>query len=351
MGPALISSNNWRYSSFELNVESLLTKSSENISENALCIGISAITGYQIKDGLRIAKLVKEKFPGIPVIWGGWHPSILPLQTIKNPYVDIVVRGQGAKPLRDIANALAGNKPLDDIKGIIFKKNGEIKENPDKEFEEIDDLYPLPFELINIKKYITKTKISSRTINYVTSEGCPFHCGFCAALSVNKKRWAGAKPESILNDMEKLVKGHNINAFIINDNNFFINEERVIKICKGILEKKLNILWGRVNGRTDILSNLKPSTWELLEKSGLENVLVGAESSIQENLDIIQKGTTVEQTFKVAELCKKHSIKIQFSFFIGLPGSAIPVKDEFNSIINTIIKLRKKLLKSSQLLG
>src|SRR3989338_1427528 len=150
-------------------VDNELEKNILKESENALCIGISAITGYQIKDGLRIAKLVKEKFPGIPVIWGGWHPSILPLQTIKNPYVDIVVRGQGAKPLRDIANALAGNKPLDDIKGIIFKKNGEIKENPDKEFEEIDDLYPLPFELINIKKYITKTEIGSRTINYVTS--------------------------------------------------------------------------------------------------------------------------------------------------------------------------------------
>jgi len=72
-------------------------------SKNALCIGISSITGYSILDGLRIAQAVKTKYPQLPIIWGGWHPSILPNETIIDPLVDIFVFGQGGEEFYQVS--------------------------------------------------------------------------------------------------------------------------------------------------------------------------------------------------------------------------------------------------------
>lgn len=64
---------------------------------DAICFGITSMTGYQIKDGLYIASLIKRFYPKVPIVWGGWHASLLPEQTLENDNVDIVVRGQGEK--------------------------------------------------------------------------------------------------------------------------------------------------------------------------------------------------------------------------------------------------------------
>src|SRR5574341_553223 len=58
--------------------------------ENALCLAVSSMTCYQIRDGINVCEAVKKKYPDIPVIWGGYHPSTEPLQTLLNPYIDIV---------------------------------------------------------------------------------------------------------------------------------------------------------------------------------------------------------------------------------------------------------------------
>lgn len=75
-------------------------------SDGALCLGISALTGPMIRGAIDVAKTVKAKMPKFPIIFGGWHPTLLPDETLAEPYVDIVVRGQGEITLREIAEAL-----------------------------------------------------------------------------------------------------------------------------------------------------------------------------------------------------------------------------------------------------
>lgn len=72
----------------------------------AICLGITSITGYQIKGGLEVSKAVKEKYPHIPIVWGGWHPTLLPKQTVACPYVDIVVKGQGERTFAELVECL-----------------------------------------------------------------------------------------------------------------------------------------------------------------------------------------------------------------------------------------------------
>ena len=92
--------------------------------QDALCLGISVLTGPMIRGAIRISKLVKKQNPSLPIIFGGWHPSLVPGQTLNEPYVDAVVRGQGELTLLAIAERLAEKKEFHDVQGVSSKPCG-----------------------------------------------------------------------------------------------------------------------------------------------------------------------------------------------------------------------------------
>src|SRR5207249_6667546 len=92
---------------------------------DALCLAISLVTGPMIRETAIIARAVKDLYPRMPIILGGWHPSLLPDQTLEAEFVDIVVRGQGEQSLLEVVERLRQNAPLDDVKGVGFKRDGK----------------------------------------------------------------------------------------------------------------------------------------------------------------------------------------------------------------------------------
>lgn len=89
-----------------------------------------------------------------PLVWGGVHPTLLPEQTASNDFVDIVVRGEGELVIKDLANALAENRPLGDVAGITYSVNGAIRSNPDGKVMDLDAIpIALPYELLPMDKY------------------------------------------------------------------------------------------------------------------------------------------------------------------------------------------------------
>lgn len=312
----------------------------ENL-EDCICVGITCMTGYQIYDGLIVAKLVKGRYPRIPIVWGGWHPSIYPEQTIKNEFVDIVVRGQGERTFTELVQAIESGAELSHISGLTYKKDGRMISNPDRPFEDINNFPALPYHLIDIEKYAAKTRLGSRTIGYITSQGCPFHCGFCAEQVIYKRRWSALKPERVVEDMRNLAAIYNVDSIIISDSNFFVNEKRVKEICEGV--ENLHIIWGQVNGRTDTLANYSSETWEIMKESGLEYILTGAESGMEDALEVIKKEATIQDTFDFSTIAKRYDIRIQFSLMIGVPNlkRKYSIEEEFYGTLELIYKLYK----------
>ena len=312
----------------------------ENASE-ALCVGITCMTGYQIHDGLIFAKMLKKRYPEIPICWGGRHPTLLPRQTISNEFVDILVRGQGERTFAEVVKTLEGRGGLSKVLGIAYKKGDEIIFNPERPFEDVNNFPPLPYHLLDIEKYVARTRLGKRTIGYITSMGCPFHCGFCAEQSVFGRKWSALTAPRVIEDMRNLVLKYNVDSIILSDSNFFVNEKRVRDICEGI--KELGIPWGQVNGRTDTLARYKPETWRIMQESGLQYILSGAESGLDECLEIIQKDASVQDTFEFTRIAKKYGVRIQFSLFIGAPSleRKYSVEDEFKSTLEMIYQLHK----------
>lgn len=315
--------------------------------DGAICLGISAMTGFQIKDGLRIAKAFKKKYPKIPIVWGGWHPSILPLETIRSPYVDIVVKGQGDITFTELVHALENKTDLKKINGLVYKAKQKIISTPDRGATDLSSLPPLPYHLVDMEKCHHTTEYGLRTFHYISSYGCPHRCGFCVEQIVNKRSWSAVPAKTVIKEWRNLIKMYRADSIAVYDSNFFVDEKRVREICQGILKYKLPIKWGNANGRVGQLSRYQESTWKLMKQSGCTMILTGAESGSQAALDMISKDMNVAEIIKFTRLCHKYNIKILYSFLVGLPWSKDPqennkfVASEYRATLGLINKLLK----------
>lgn len=310
-------------------------------SENAICIGITSITGYQICDGLKISKAVKKKFPKLPIVWGGWHATVAPKETATSPYIDVAVKGQGEVTFQELVYAFEKNKSIDKIKGIAFKKKGKVVMNPLRPFEDLNKFPPIPYHLIDIEKYISARHERERTIEYRSSQGCPFHCNFCAESCMTGMRWSGLKAERVVGELENLVKKYKIESILFFENNFFLDKERVRKISKGVLKKKLKIKMRNMNARVRGFNNFEPELMKLIKKAGVRDILIGAESGNQKVLDLINKRIKVGDITETKRICHKYGLMPFVSLMTGFPFEEVPFEEEFNDTLNLIERIQE----------
>lgn len=309
-----------------------------NEVKDALCFGITSMTGHQILNGIEASKLAKKYNPSLPVVWGGYHPSILPEQTVEEDYIDFVVRGQGEITFLELVEYIEKGLPLNDVKGITYKKRGRVFSNAERQIEDINNFPPTPFHLLDTGRYVHKS-LTKRTIGYRTSQGCTYNCAFCAELCVTKRRWYGLSPQRVMDELLFLTERYGVDGLLIYDSNFFLNPERVRTIIRAILKKKLNLKIGFLNGRVDQLLKLDDEYFELLRKVGCYDLLIGAESGSQRILDFINKGIRVDDILKLKRRLKEHSIIPSFSFMFGFPrggGFKITLREEFDSLMKII---------------
>ncbi|MBI4448374.1 B12-binding domain-containing radical SAM protein [Candidatus Woesearchaeota archaeon] len=309
----------------------------EKECQSSLCMGITALTGFQIKDGLLISQKIKEKYPSIPIIWGGWHASIMPQQTIRSPYIDIVVKGQGENTFKELVHCLEKKFDLKGVEGILFKKNDKIIETENRKIEDVNSLLQIDYSLIDLSNYFTQ-ELNTHTINFISSRGCPNNCGFCADALVYRRMWRGLKAERVILEIKKLKKRYGVNGIIFEDNNFFVDKVRVKKICRGFIKNKFNIKW-HADGRASQLVNYGPELVSLLKKSGCSRILIGAESGSDELLKKINKGEKSATWLQFAEWGKQNNIRGRFSFIWGLPGETQLERKKTIKVIENIKKI------------
>jgi len=292
----------------------------------AVCLAISTMTGNQILNGLYVAKEIRKLRPELPLIWGGYHPTALPEETLKNENVDIVIRGYGEIVFPKIVDRLANHQDIGDLLGVSFKKNGKIFHNQDEEVPDLNSLPILPFHFFDVEEFFKNT--NSRTLHYISSRGCPHQCGFCADFVVYKRRWNALSADRVISDLEFLKKRYNFNVVRFYDSNLFVDEQRIREICWGVLEKRLNFQWLKCNGDAFILANYQNETLELMSKAGVSNILIGMESGYVPALECINKKATIKENLEAVKKLHKFGISIGFSFIFGFPYDLPPEKME-----------------------
>lgn len=305
--------------------------------ENALCLAVSSMTCYQIRDGIDVSAAVKNRYPDMPIIWGGYHPSTEPVQTLQNPYIDIVIRGQGELTFMEVVERLHNYESLESIPGVSYKDGGSLINNPDRKFENLDSFPPIPYDVIDVERHVKGYKFGTRCLDYYASQGCASGCDFCSEPLFCGRRWSGLAPEKVVSELEYLAKTYNIDTFMIRDSDFFLNTRRVKELCKLLVEKDMGIRLTSVNGRMEHLSRLDDDVLALVRKAGICEIFIGIESGFQDALDAMNKGAKVSQIKTCTDKCIRHDIDIRGSFMVGIPG--VNAREEVRTTFDEIHKM------------
>jgi radical SAM superfamily enzyme YgiQ (UPF0313 family) len=245
------------------------------------------------------------------------------------------VRGQGEVTFAELVRAIEEKKDLNQIPGITFKEGEKVIQNKDRPIISLNDLEPMPYDMIDINRYRPH-------FSYLSSIGCPMACGFCADAVVYKRKWLSMDPYRLADEIATLSKkiGWRIKSIYFIDNNFFVNSERVKIFCEEILKKGIRITWEAL-GHPHQLARFDDGYYELLRKSGCYRILTGAESGSQTILDYIGKKATVEDTLLFAKKCKQNKIIPVLSLMCGFPKSPMEDLKETILFINDVKRVNR----------
>lgn len=301
--------------------------------DDVLCVGISSMSGMQLRNGTEIAAFVRSSAPGIPIVWGGVHPSLAPESTAKHHLVDLVVRGEGEETMVELADRLRDGEGYGDVLGISYKDDrGQVVHNPDRPFMDMDKIGILPYELVDLSKY----PLNDTGFPLNTSRGCPYPCKFCYNLTYNKRKWRAQSPENVMVAIRHIIEKYGIRHFLFQvDDEFFINKERVEKICTTIVDEELGIKWSSFN-RADILARYSPEFMQLLKDSGCKELFIGGESGSRRMLEFIAKKIDPEDIIEASRKCSEFGIVPIISFMTAFPGETQKDRDETFALIDRI---------------
>lgn len=286
-------------------------------------VGMTSMPGPQLKQSIPIAKKIRELYPEIKIIWGGYFPSNQYKTVLHSGYVDFVVNGPGEKTFPALLQALEYNTPYELIHNLIYRSGDQLIKTPKDELYDPDELPQLPYEKLNrfypLRRYLGKTYLGTKTIAYHSSYGCPFKCSFCAVVPIYNARWRGRSAQLIYNDIKYLKENFGGNAIEFHDNNFFVSEKRTVEFSRLIKPEKM-VWWGE--GRIDTIDKYSDESIAAMRESGCQMIFFGAETGNDEILKKMDKGGTqsAEGIRRFAARMAKFDIIPEYSFVLGTPA-------------------------------
>lgn len=308
-------------------------------------VGITSTSSDQIETALAVAQVVKKISPSLHTIIGGSSPTLQYSSFLKEESdVDVVVIGEGELTIIDLVRAYSTGGDLSGVRGIAYRKDGEIVVTPPREFIANLDALPLPaYHLVDMERYLHHKGLRygaprfHTEVPMITSRGCPFNCVFCCVHTIMGKKWRAHSAEYIINHIDVILKKYGVQHIRFDDDNLILDIDRFDRILNGLLERKLKFSWDSRGIRADRL------TLPLLQKMkecGCTYLHIGIESGQQEVLDnIIGKHLRLEDVVKVADMCHKVGVGLFGFYIIGFPGEK---KEDMQKTVDFALRLKRE---------
>jgi anaerobic magnesium-protoporphyrin IX monomethyl ester cyclase len=304
---------------------------------DALFLGISVLTGPHIGAAVRVSRAVKKLRPDIPIVFGGWHSSLSTQQTLSEPFVDAVVRGQGELTLLALAQRIAAGRDWHGIGGLSFKDgNGTIIHEPERPVANINDLPAPAYQLTDPGIYAAASGV--RQLAYTSSVGCPYQCNYCTDQVFYKRRFNAYRVERVVDELAELVPRYDIEHVPFFDSNFLVDRRRAVAIAKGIIASGVKFQWD-FQTSTDFLALMSDDDVRVLAESGVRHIGFGTESASQEVLTLMNKRFQhVEQMVETARKTHLAGIHVVFNIILGYPGETETHRQHTFRVMSDIAK-------------
>lgn len=265
--------------------------------------------------------LLKKLPQDLPVALCGPETHIRDTRFLeRHKQVRYVFSGEYEYTLLELAQRLEAGKGLSGLRGLIFRENGEYKENPPRPLlENLDDL-PWPLrEGLPMERYNdTPGGIPAPSAQMWSSRGCPYHCLFCVwpQLMYQSHRYRSRNITQVVDEMEYLVKTMGFKSVYFDDDTTNIGKLRMMEFAREIKRRDLDIPWAMM-ARADLMDE---DILENLRAAGLTAVKYGVESAEQKLVDNIAKNMDLRKTERMIRFTKSIGVKTHLTFSFGLPG-------------------------------
>ena len=268
--------------------------------KDALCLCVSLVTGPMIRETVEIAKESKRLYPDLPVVLGGWHPSLLPDQTLAAPYVDIVLVGQGEDALLEIVQRIEAGESQKGVLGAGYKEDGRLAFNPPRPLKPITEAPPRAYQLADFDAY--ERLCGRRWANYITSLACPYNCSYCTNAGVYGRKWNALPPEQVATETADLASRYGLSLLWFVDDNFLVDRERALRIAEELLRRNAAFEWS-IQASTNLVTRFSVDELKLLRRSGLRQMQQGVDSGSPKVMHLMNKDfQSVDTVYKAAEL-------------------------------------------------
>ena len=297
-------------------------------------IGISASYTESINTTYKITKFLK-KISNAALIAGGVHVTFRPEEAINNGF-DYVIQNEGESTFVELLEYLkADSNCFNDIKGLVYKRDGEIIRNEKRDFITNLDVIPFPDLLsLNLPQYVTPLAI-------ITSRGCPGDCIYCSSRAMSGKKYRMRSAESVFSEVfyfssiilrdNRLLKSY----LAIYDDTFTVNRNRLLKFCKYMIDSGLNVIPWKCESRIDIIDE---EIIKFMKEAGCFALHVGIESADQNIVNSLNKHINLDKVELVLSLLKKYQIKPLCSFIIGNHSDTLDTLSRTKEFIKYIVK-------------
>jgi magnesium-protoporphyrin IX monomethyl ester (oxidative) cyclase len=293
-----------------------------------------------------VAETIKAANPNLKIALIGLHPSSRPNECLTQVNVDFVVIGEPEITTLELANTIEKGaiQNLKNVKGLGFIEDNKVTITASRPF--IEDLDTLPFparHLLPMKEFFEAAKkipisgnLKKPSIRMLTTRGCPYNCVFCSNNITMGRKWRARSAESVVAEIEQIVKTYGKHQIDFLDDNIAFNRERLVKICNLLIEKRLNVEWCTPNGvRADALD---PQLLALMRQAGCKKILIAPESGVQHIVDnIIKKRQSLKRVEDAVSAAHKVGIKVGCFFILGMIGET---KEDMKQTIQFAHKLR-----------
>ena len=347
--PTLYAATILHESGFEVKIEDFAAKRKkeedfvEFISQDDSDVYVFFTVFLTEETDIRARQIIRSIREDAKFIYCGTQPTWNP-----NAFLDredtFVVRGEPDFGVLDVVNVIKGEKSIDEVRGISFVKNREIKHNPFREPIKNIDAVPIPNRsLLDHSPYYNPKLSKTPHTAALTSRGCPFKCWYCVpnslsfARELEYKRYCGKKSAPRLHSVERVIEEFRkiaelgFKSVSIMDDEFIWSDDRTIAICEGI--KDLNLEWSCL-ARPDFITE---KSAKAMAEAGCSYVDLGVESFDQEVLDAIRKDMKVEDIRKGIKILKDYGIEPEINVLLG--ATPVDTEEKIRKTIEEVEKL------------
>ncbi|MBI4880046.1 MAG: B12-binding domain-containing radical SAM protein [Planctomycetes bacterium] len=311
--------------------------------DGALLFGASCILGYQVYDGSLVGRAVRQRFPRLPQVWGGWFPGSVPELYLRSGFCDAVAIGQGEVTFAELVQAVDHGADLERVAGLALWRDDALHLTARRAVAAMNDLPAPSFHLIDLRKYYdlagrqapygrrVRNKLPNpldvppdqalRGLSYFTSFGCPEPCEFCCSPGVSGRRWVSLDADLLVDRLQEIHRRHPFDVLRIQDANFGVQEKRTARFCERLIESGMQLRW---NATIEIkqVCQYADETIELLKRSGCHMLITGAEAASEETQRMIRKNIKEGWTDRAIGRMYRAGIQFAVTYIIGYPGES-----------------------------